>query len=1130
MFASWIRNTRWLFAVALFYAFSLCFAQFSGSIQGTVTDTAGSVVPAASLELKALDIGVSYKGTSNPEGEYNFPSLRPGRYELTVSAAGFGTSRVSFQVNAEAVTGQVVQLAPGSQSTEVKVSAINPIGINPTETRVQTTLDSAQISALPVLGRGIYNLVQVTPGVTGLQGDTTGVTPPDNFTIGSGTVNASVSGRPNNSNNFLIDGVSLLSTQSQGAIDITPNPDSIQEVAFQTQVYNVDQGDSSALVANFTSKSGTNQFHGDGDWTYSSANLSANRYGQATNQTTGKPLQVPFHRNYFLGSIGGPVIKDKTFVFGSFQIKRGVEGGNSFDSWVIPDALVQYLHTAYPSSNPAAILAQFPIDPHRIQITSTTTLGDATKAATGQANCVSDTVTAPCTLPVVQGGVVTQSPFANGDQWDLRGDQYFRSGNDRISAGIYRYSQQSAYLTSDRPTFGDSTTPSKADFANLGYTHIFSPSLLNEARVAFLRTNSNSFSAGPYTTFPNLGLVFGPTFYCFFCAELGPYGYGINKEHQLIVADNVHWTRGKHAFKFGFQFANKDYYIDNSGNYARPYNVFYGNIFDLLAFDSSPSAAAYYTIGIDGKFLPQVYGAQAKQFAFLYNDEFRIRPNLLLTYGLRYDNWGNPEKYGKNGASFAAVIVPDNKPTVANIAQASSVPVNRAYSDTPQLIQPRAGFNWTPNYAKGKLSIRGGVGLYADSITLSTVASNLPTNVPKRLTINYPAVGISTAPSPIGQLSQDGIPPFGRTYPTVNVVGIDSRGGVLYCPVGVTSCPTAVFPAGINGLARNLKPQKSINFSLGLEQQFPANLVFAASYVGSSSYDQVIAGDYNALPLGQSATTEFGQIVFGHNAGESNYSALVTSLRQRIGSLNWSASYTWGHSLSDALGRGPFGSGTYVNGPYDQKRLYGSTSFDTRNRFTVFGTYQVPEFHHSQWLNLATSGWTISTITIAQSGQPYTIFVNGPTDGSANNDQRNGLPDLVSQNAISKLHRGLGRSQYRYGAHPFSASDFATPAAGTLGNEPYNGFIGPGYFKSDLGVGKALPLPWFGDRKSNLTIRAELVNVLNRANLGTPDSNSADAYDPTSSGCKQAVQNCPLGEATGSYLPRFLQLQARFEF
>jgi hypothetical protein len=355
MFLQWNKIARQISTLLLLCSGPLALAQFSGSVQGTVTDSTGAVVPGASLKLTAAEIGVSYSEQSDTSGTYHFSDLRPGEYVLHVERGGFSSADVHFAITTSDVDTENIVLRPGSTNVEVTVNA-NPEGVSPSETRVQTTLDSQEISRLPVLGRGIYNLVQTAPGVTGLQGDTTGVTPPDNFTIGTASVNASSSGRPTLSNNFLIDGISLLSSSSTGQFDLTPNPDSIQEVSFQTLTFNIDQGQTSALTANFTTKSGTNQFHGDVDWTYSSRAFRAHQYLEDLTN----PLS--FRRSYWGASVGGPIIKDRTFFFGSAQIKRAIEGSTGNDSWVIPTELVSFMHQQFPNSNPAAILAQFPVD------------------------------------------------------------------------------------------------------------------------------------------------------------------------------------------------------------------------------------------------------------------------------------------------------------------------------------------------------------------------------------------------------------------------------------------------------------------------------------------------------------------------------------------------------------------------------------------------------------------------------------------------------------------------------------------------------------------------------------------------------------------------------------------------
>jgi hypothetical protein len=630
-----------------------------------------------------------------------------------------------------------------------------------------------------------------------------------------------------------------------------------------------------------------------------------------------------------------------------------------------------------------------------------------------------------------------------------------------------------------------------------------------------LKTDNNSFGAGPYTTFPNLGLAFGPAFYCFFCAELGPYGPAINKEHHYNFRDLLTLSHGRHNITFGLEALHQDYYTDNSGNYARPYNVFFNSIFDLLQ-DASPSSAAYYTVGLNSKYQPQIYGAQETAFAATFYDQWKVRSNLLLSFGGRFDVYGNPYDYGNQALPYAALFAKSAAP--ADIANISSKIVSNAYGSRPYYFQPRVGFNWTPTRSDSKLSIRGGFGLYLDAVNLSYVTVNLPTNSPGRLTINYPAPAIGPAPSPFGQLSMDKTPPYGRTYPVVNVVGVDDRGGVLAVD---STGKQFVFPAGQNGFARDLKPQKTALFSLGFEQEFPLKLVGGVTYSGSASWDQVLGGDYNALANGASVTPEFGQINYGVNAGEANYNGLIAVLRQRISTFQWQTSYTWAHSLNDPLGIGALATGTYVNGPYDLKNQYSSSPYDVRNRLTFSGIYRVPDLYKNGWKNLAASGWELDAIVIAQGGNPYPVTTSGPTDGSSNADGRKGLPNLLNP---AVAHHGFSRGQYRETvdgkggifANTGSGSPyFAQPASGTLGNSPYDGFIGPGYQSFDLAAGKAISLPWLGGEKSTFLFRTEFINAFNRFNPGPVDSQLGDPY---------------FGQSTTAYNPRILQFGARLQF
>lgn len=1104
-----------------------CNAQFSSAVQGTVADTTGAVISGAKVTLHNTATSADNTFTTSSSGTFSFQSIAPGSYTVTVEATGFDRSASDVLVETAQIRGINITLHPAGTQSRITVTAV-ATALNPEETRIQTTLTNDELKSLPLPNRDTTKLLQLTPGATGYVDEGNGVgygssifgngvyQPGNNNSNITTSINAS--GLPGESNLYLIDDLPVMSTTSRGAVTILPNPDMIDQVALQSQTFSVENGQSSSIQTAFTTKSGANTFHGAADFTYTGQFLTAKQEFVAT--------AVAFHRQNVIGSLGGPIWKDRSFFFGSFQVLRSAGAGGGLDTWIAPEAAA-WASTAFPSANGPKMLLLAP--PTRVyngvpELASSLypyTPASGSAAASGCGTAATSYL--PCNLPVLYNGETVQNNPYNGTQWNVRLDQLFRGGKDRLYGQYIHLDQNQGYL-SDRGFF-DGNTRSDNWYWSVNYVRVFSPKLINEAHFGAARSWSSgqqdNFAAYSSPVFP---LIFsGGTIQTTFEGD-------ISREHTYNVRDTVSWNPGAHSFRFGYQFFRGDSVTDDSALYARPYIPLFTD--PLTFFQDTPlGVVGYYSIGGNGKYIPQIYGSKVSWNSIFAEDQWKVRPNLTLSLGLRYDNFGNPSKYGANAGNFYPLFLGSGSALVDRVVGVSTKLSGNAFASSQNFnFQPRAGFAWTPDRDR-RMLIHGGIGLYEDSVAPSDVAVNLPTNPPNRITftpsIFNPALKGFLDPLPYGDFKTT-TAPFGINYPPVPTYGTDPFGNVYSNPQ-----QTTVYSSGLNGYDRSLKPQKVLKYSLGTDLQGPAQMVYSIAYIGSYAYDLYYGGDWNLLPgdliinngTQMRRTSEWGQIEYSTNGLTSNYSGLLFAVRENYKSLFWQASYTWSHALQDAPNAGQANGSTkqLFAEVYAPKQYYGSSAFDRTNVFSLAGGYEIPHLSSHALINQTLSSWRLGTIITAQSGTPFTVVntnsynpptASAPLGGGYMADGTNfGIPTYNGHH-----HGGWTRSQARTGVFNI-VTDFSAPANFTVtpheGNQGASTFRNPGYFTVDANVSKGFKFPWFRGEQATFLLRGEASNLLNRANLGPLGNDTNAQYFGQSS--------------TGGY-PRFLQIGGRFEF
>ena len=1142
----WLASVRTLLIAVLLCTATLCHAQYGASVQGTVTDPSGAVIPGVAVTLHSLGTAADLNRVTDSSGYYRFPAVAPGDYTVAATMTAFQTASVSVTVSPDQIRGLDIKLSPTGSNTTVTVKSI-ATDLNPDETRTQATLSSEEITKLPLASHDVQQLIALTPGVSGYEN----TNPAGGY--GSTLFAATFAppfqgnGQGTNSNLYLLDDLPISDSTAQGNALIFPNADMIDQVALQSTTYSVENGSSASLQISFSTKSGTNKFHGDLDYTYAGSNIGASRNVFNTVQTdavTGIPFGTPstamspFHQNEILGSIGGPIWKDHTFAFFSFQRQNaGIGQPSPVNQNIWDPAFEKWALTAFPNSgmakavNLAPDTRDVPGPTSKVLYANDPSLGTAATCGTLQTTGTLN-YTLPCDTPIYDTGYVfNQAQPFDGTQYFGRLDQSFRHG-DRVYAAYERIDQYLGFY-GDRPNL-DAASPSATKYFSANWVHVFSPTLLNEAHFGNLRGSSgivlNNPTIAGSTPWPGPAGLDTTAGYAYFqplgLVPNGPYAV---IEHNYNLRDTVSWTHGSHNIRAGYQWTREDY-LQNQQEYARGFPFFgIGDTISNIATTESYSGAIYSISGLTGQYQPQVYGATVFFNGAWVDDTWKVRKNMTITAGLRYDSFGNPVPYSTS-AKYAGLFPGSGSNFYQQALNTTTRITPTAFTEGQNVnFQPRVGAAYTPTGLHGNVVLHGGVGLYENALTPLQIANNLPTQPPVRVNIG------TYGPLDFGDFTT-ATAPYGHTYNGMlpfPVYGSNPSGAIYSNPQH-----TQIYQIQLNGFTPNPKPEKYLVYSFGGEQQFPGHAVFGLSYAGSYGFGLLTGAvangpngvgnaDFNLQPgLTTRPDPNFAQLRYTRDDGiHTNYNALIVTLRQNYKGLSYQSSYTWSKAMQDAPSFNDEGNGTlaFWPGAYDPKVYRGPSSFDVTNAFSLGGSYQVPKLATSNYLvQQAASGWRISTITVAQTGSPFSVAnQSGPSyanDNSWTIDGSQGGTPAFPTYRPNRLRQGFSRNQItKTGA--FTKTDFTDPlGAGTVGvlsQQGANTFRNPGYFNVNAGVAKTFSFSFFQGETAGLTLRGDFINALNRTNW---------------QGISQEFASNTFGFSSTANNKRFVQLGARFEF
>jgi hypothetical protein len=1096
------RNRFHLAILAIVLALpGVAFCQFSSSIEGTVTEQSGAVVPAATIELRSLDTGVVRTATSGTDGIYHFVSLGAGRYEAKATAKGFAAAAVTIEL----VTGQTLNLPillhVGTVSQAIVVTD-HPPTLDTAETRTEATIGEEAIETAPLASRSVFPLMADAPGAVGLGTDLDSKLGTSTANFGEQmTFDLSANGRGPNGNMFVLDGLDVTSVVCDGCVNMEPNPDSIQEISVQSNTFSVEYGRASGLEVAMTTKAGTDEYHGDVDEIYNYQGLWAG--------TEFVHKYAPFHTNNGSAAMGGPILrKNNLFFFASAEILRSLSAtGNTSITYEDP-AFVSWAKTNFPATVGTQLLTKYPAS------LATTTSVAKTAANVFPTTCGTPaTANLPCTTPMIDNGIFNASDYTNGEEYNVRIDKYF--SKDRLYGSYYRMNN-SFGGPSARPA-NATTNPISSQAVQADETHPFSSRLLNEAEFGFDRPFGNTQATGDLAI-PGITITGISTGYTF---------TGVEEDY---AQPNYHWrdvltlVRGAHTLMFGYDGTRGDEYDWRSATYGHP-NFTFTNLLNVVEDNPYSETQLSYS-PTTGQPSPGIYFRTTYLGSGFAQDSWKATSRLSLTYGLRWDEFGNPFHHSMPalpGNFYLGAGATWNE----KVANGSVIQTSHLLAHAPSAFSPRIGFAYDLT-GNSKWVVRGGAGVYHDWLTLGASSDGVSTNPPAFL---VPTFLTGTTTPPIFVLGTSNTYPFGFPYPTLTTVGLNAQGGVVGDQLSIT------------GTDPNVRASEIYIYTATLERALGHAFSASVGYDGSRGTGLVTDSDQNAE---QSFGTDinrfagdlienndvlhrlnpsFGSIKYSFNQSTSRYNALILSLRGDVANKGFiSANYTRSTSWDDA--------NQYPTPLILPSQDWGPSPENATNHFSLLETYFIPSVSgDNQFARRVTGGWDISGNTILQSGYPFSVYTSAQFEPIFNathtavigeqpgGGDYNGDGDNYSYPNVTSYSQPHNRQAYLKGLFP--SSQFTTPTLGTEGNEASDRFTGPGFAQTDIVMRKNNN--FLNHDRMNLQLRFEFYNIFNRPNLW-------DGAVSATNGVVGDLSNASFGKATAQHSPRYIQFGGRLTF
>lgn len=1201
--------TALAFAMSLLL-FSNIFAQTGGSLSGMVTDVNGAAVGGASVKIVSKENGAERSTTTNAEGVYSLQQLAPGLYTVTVAQNGFKASQVKDLTVAVGQTRELnVTLETGEVTAVIDVASndAEPAAIDQSSNRLGSNISAREVAELPVNGRNYSQLYLNAPGATN---------------TGSGNFNElRFNGRANQQNQTKLDGIeaTAIFDSSPGYVTVQGSQfrlqtslENIQEFRVDSSNYPAEYGTGTGGQINVVGKSGGNEFKGSAFYYVRNDAFDARNFFDGAEKS-------PLRLNQFGGSLGGPILKNRLFFFGSYEGLRQRAGFNIIES--TPSPFVRDFINFFGTSDPRGEAARAALNISTTDATAAQARINALRA-TGVVN----------TFPTGSGALFNTGGLNNSAQLiqinrtaSLDEDAFSGRVDYKISDqfSLYgRYQRNTGTLLSPDGTSGRFiAAEQKPDNFVVSLNQVYGSNIINETKFGINRAPTDLFTVVPEVsglTGIDLSLVslrLSGNIVSPGVNGGAPTGFtepgGLTRQSSagngraqpirpssLSFINNLSWTRGNHNFKFGGevrllkvkfdQLGGTTYSYSNLRDFALNQNLTAAYIGDL----SAPGDFRIATDPVTTIVRSQSGLSEGRQYYLIGygQDEWRIRPNVVLSYGLRYE-------------FFSVNKEADDRAVVFDVSQGRLVsPDTDFYIAKKNNFGPRLGLTWTPDFLKGKTTFRVGGGLYygpgqyEDLIqpiesnvfrSTQTIAGGLSTGtaavvsntgiIQSRFTPRAYDISGYAVPERVGQYGasvQQQLP--GNTVLTVAYVGSQGRNLFLRSITNRILQGTTVIQ---NGTA--------LPTGFGVINRCstaPVNGVCTGQIVGVTTireFDVVgrtLDANGNVISNPAAVLTPFGEIDYKTSGGRDRYDALQIQINRRFTQgLTLNGQYQFGKSYGNTQGSN---EAQTAQNPFSFEEEFGNNTFDIRHSANFTALYELPlgkgrKYDLGGAADFLLGGWQIGGVYNGRSGTPLDIRITRPdtvavcqqaggcTIGSTNVAQGFVIAQPSTINATTPLPTGFvvvvntpggnasrntRRPDLIPGVDPFLTTSnglrylnpaaFAMPAPGTYGNLARNALKGPAFHQFDLTLQKRFTVT----ERVNLVFRTEIYNLFNKANFANPPAtlpnlltsgtNSFQPGQPFSEANvgQFAVINGTVGRTVGLGTNRQIQFALRLNF